>query len=59
MIRKQLQTYAVSEKDAEVRSAGRFALSQTFARQRPKNGATRIIENAIALKCVDESKTIL
>ena len=33
-----------------------FALSQTFARQRPKNGATKIIEKAIAsATCIEFS----
>ena len=41
--------YAVSTTDGAVSSCGRFALSQTFALQRPKNGAATTIANAIAI----------
>jgi hypothetical protein len=41
--------YAVSTTDGAVSSAGRFALSQTFALQRPINGAATTIANEIAI----------
>jgi len=41
--------YAVSTTEGAVSSAGRFALSQTFALQRPINGAATTIANEIAI----------
>ena len=41
--------YAVSTTEGAVSSAGRFAFSQTFALQRPKNGAAITIANEIAI----------
>jgi hypothetical protein len=44
-----MTNYAVSGTRAVVCSSGMFAFNQTFARQRPKNGAARIIAKATAI----------
>jgi hypothetical protein len=50
-----VKLYAVSTTDGAVSSAGRFAFSQTFALQRPINGAATTDANAIAIAILNGS----